>query len=258
VIELLDSLDALAELCRGAIVVNHSGAHVAVELDGGESITLTIGEHAIEVEFAGWCESIGWADDPDEREEAIELAVDFVAAAVFGELRVGEWVHAEQVARRTLEVRVDDVWRVHQHRGAVGLADLLARVRGRMVRRLRSNVGVLVKPASLRDAGPSGQPRSPWSGAGRSRATPAAEIAIDGELDLHNFEPQQVAPLVREYIEVCQQRGVRDLRIVHGKGKGVLRRTVHSLLEGHPAVESHRLGGHGEGSWGATIVRLRE
>ncbi|MCA9688991.1 MAG: Smr/MutS family protein [Myxococcales bacterium] len=83
-------------------------------------------------------------------------------------------------------------------------------------------------------------------------------LAIDGELDLHNFSPKEVAPLVREYIEVCRERGIRDLRIVHGKGKGVLRRTVHALLDKHEAVESYRLGGQGEGSWGATIVRLRE
>jgi DNA-nicking Smr family endonuclease len=83
-------------------------------------------------------------------------------------------------------------------------------------------------------------------------------VAIDGELDLHNFSPKDVGSLVREYIEVCHQRGIRDLRIVHGKGKGVLRRTVHSLLAEHALVEHYRLGGLREGSWGATIVRLRD
>ncbi|MCB9700851.1 MAG: Smr/MutS family protein [Myxococcales bacterium] len=84
-----------------------------------------------------------------------------------------------------------------------------------------------------------------------------APLAIDGELDLHNFSPKEVGRLVREYIEVCHDRGIVELRIIHGKGKGVLRRTVHAILGRHPAVESFRLGGHGEGSWGATMVTLR-
>ncbi|NVB41031.1 Smr/MutS family protein [Pseudenhygromyxa sp. WMMC2535] len=80
---------------------------------------------------------------------------------------------------------------------------------------------------------------------------------MDGELDLHNFSPKEVAPLVREAIAVCRARGILDMRVVHGKGKGVLRRTVHALLDKHPGVESYRLGGQGEGGWGATMVRLR-
>ena len=76
-----------------------------------------------------------------------------------------------------------------------------------------------------------------------------------------NGGPSGSTPAVAEELVifvVCHERGLRDLRIVHGKGKGVLRRTVHALLDRHPLVEDYRLGGHGEGSWGATIVRLRE
>jgi dsDNA-specific endonuclease/ATPase MutS2 len=66
-----------------------------------------------------------------------------------------------------------------------------------------------------------------------------------------------VKRLVLAYIGECQESGLLQLRIVHGKGKGVLRRTVHSILEQHEGVEHFELGGSGGGGWGATIVDLR-
>ncbi len=83
-------------------------------------------------------------------------------------------------------------------------------------------------------------------------------LPIDGELDLHTFHPKEVKDLVPEYIDECRKRGILQLRIVHGKGTGALRRTVQAILDRHPAVRSYRLGGHGEGSWGATLVELKE
>jgi len=82
------------------------------------------------------------------------------------------------------------------------------------------------------------------------------ELPVDGELDLHPFSPKEVTPLVREYIEQCRERGITELRLVHGKGIGNLRRTVHALLDNHPGVAAYRLGGHGAGGWGATVVDL--
>lgn len=84
----------------------------------------------------------------------------------------------------------------------------------------------------------------------------AVPLEIDGVLDLHMFPPNQVKDLVRDYLEECRQRGILDLRIIHGKGIGVLRTIVYSILEQHPAVESFQHPADA-GSWGATVVRLK-
>ena len=81
-------------------------------------------------------------------------------------------------------------------------------------------------------------------------------IPIDGILDLHMFSPKDAASVVTEYLTACHEKGILDVRIIHGKGKGVLRRTVHALLERHPQVEGFRLE-PGSSSWGATLVRLK-
>lgn len=80
---------------------------------------------------------------------------------------------------------------------------------------------------------------------------------INGELDLHTFRPSDVGELIPDYIEACRQRGIADLRIVHGKGTGTLRETVHAILRRHPAVEGFRLGDAASGSWGATLVKIK-
>jgi len=82
-------------------------------------------------------------------------------------------------------------------------------------------------------------------------------LPITGELDLHTFRPQDLGELIPAYLEACANRGLRQIRIVHGKGTGTLRTTVHHLLQRSPLVASFRLGDEASGSWGATIVSLR-
>lgn len=78
------------------------------------------------------------------------------------------------------------------------------------------------------------------------------EFPIDGELDLHIFKPNEVKSLVPEYLLECHNRGIYQVRIIHGKGTGVLRGIVHSILKDHPLVLDYRLGG----SWGYTVADL--
>lgn len=83
------------------------------------------------------------------------------------------------------------------------------------------------------------------------------EFPVDGVLDLHTFRPNEVKELVHDYIDACLERGIHDLRIIHGKGTGALRELVHGQLRKNPNVDHFKLGGESGGSWGATVVRLK-
>jgi len=77
------------------------------------------------------------------------------------------------------------------------------------------------------------------------------EFPIDGTLDLHTFPPGQVKDLVADYIDECRQRSIYQVRIIHGKGTGTLRRTVHGVLKRLPAVKKFSLAqDRGGGGWG--------
>jgi DNA-nicking Smr family endonuclease len=82
-------------------------------------------------------------------------------------------------------------------------------------------------------------------------------LPMDGVLDLHTFRPQEVKDVVAEYLAECRARGILRVRIVHGKGIGNLRRTVHAFLQRAPFVEEFHLAGGQMGGWGATIVLLK-
>jgi len=84
-----------------------------------------------------------------------------------------------------------------------------------------------------------------------------AELPMDGVLDLHTFAPRDVPDLVPTWLDACQEHGLTELRIIHGKGQGVLRRSVHAILARRTDVLEFGLAPPERGGWGATLVRLR-
>jgi len=82
------------------------------------------------------------------------------------------------------------------------------------------------------------------------------ELPLDGVLDLHMFQPRDVKQLVPDWLAECRAAGILEVRIIHGKGIGVLRTIVQKILSEDPAVIdfAHPTDG---GSWGATTARLK-
>ena len=86
---------------------------------------------------------------------------------------------------------------------------------------------------------------------------PSVELEITDVLDLHSFPPSEVSTLVRDWLDLAYERGYRTLRIIHGRGKGVQRRTVHTLLKRDARVVRFADAQSQAGGWGATVVELR-
>lgn len=82
----------------------------------------------------------------------------------------------------------------------------------------------------------------------------AFELPIDGLLDLHAFSPRDVKSVVEEYVTAAHARGLREIRIVHGRGRGVQRGIVQAALERHPLVVDFH--DDRDSHLGATIARL--
>jgi DNA-nicking Smr family endonuclease len=85
----------------------------------------------------------------------------------------------------------------------------------------------------------------------------AVPIPMEDALDLHAIGPRDVPVVVEEYLWEASAAGFAEVRIIHGKGIGVQRRRVASVLEKHPVVISYRLASSDRGHYGATIARLR-
>lgn len=83
------------------------------------------------------------------------------------------------------------------------------------------------------------------------------ELPITDVLDLHSFRPSEVPDVVRDYLDAAYEKGLRELRIIHGKGVGVQRQTVRTLLSRDPRVEGFGDAPLDAGSWGATWIRMR-
>ncbi len=87
--------------------------------------------------------------------------------------------------------------------------------------------------------------------------TPFSEpvvLELGDTLDLHLFRPREVPELLDDWLAQCREEGLSEVRVIHGRGKGVLRRSVHSILGKHPLVDSFALE---PANPGATLIRLR-
>jgi len=81
------------------------------------------------------------------------------------------------------------------------------------------------------------------------------EVPIGDTIDLHSFAPSDILSLVDEYLLAASQAGFSDVRVIHGRGKGVQRASIQRLLGTHPLVE--RFWDAPESHLGATVIRLR-
>jgi DNA-nicking Smr family endonuclease len=89
-----------------------------------------------------------------------------------------------------------------------------------------------------------------------SEADEPVHIPIEDSIDLHSFAPQEVWSVVEEYLRAARDAGFSDVRLIHGRGKGVQRADLQRRLREHPLVE--RYWDAPESHLGATVVRLRD
>lgn len=83
------------------------------------------------------------------------------------------------------------------------------------------------------------------------------EIPIEESIDLHLFRPSEIADVVEGYLEAAIEKRFREVRLIHGRGRGVQRNRVQRLLARHPGVECFADAPGDRGGWGATIAWLR-
>jgi len=84
------------------------------------------------------------------------------------------------------------------------------------------------------------------------------KILIEDVLDLHTFRPQDIPHLLEDYFSECLRSGIYEVRIIHGKGKGIQKRRVQGILKKNPMVTSYCDAPPEAGGWGATLVVLRK
>lgn len=217
-------------------------------------VVVALARASVRVDLAGWSQAFPLGGDASDDEAEVDAALDLIGAALFGEVRVVALAVAGEDRRWTLELREGAAWTPVRACGS-GTWNPFAR------RTTRALVNAFPRPDGYAAVAVPAPTSAPWLGragfAAVSGEAAALEVAIDGVLDLHSHSPRTIQPLVLAYLEQCRARGILAVRIIHGKGVGNLRRTVHALLERHPDVAGYRLGGHGEGSWGATLVDLK-
>lgn len=83
-------------------------------------------------------------------------------------------------------------------------------------------------------------------------------MPIEDVLDLHTFRPAEVKDLLDDYFRACRKKRIYSVRIIHGKGQGILKKRVEGILRKHPLVVSFQAAPAGAGGWGATQVQLKK
>ena len=83
------------------------------------------------------------------------------------------------------------------------------------------------------------------------------ELPIEPELDLHTFRPEDLGDLIPDYLEACRGKGILEVRVIHGKGIGNVKRSVEAILARLDIVEKFSPASQLYGGLGATIVRLK-
>lgn len=83
------------------------------------------------------------------------------------------------------------------------------------------------------------------------------KIPIEDILDLHTFRPKDLPDLLVDYFEACIDEGIYSVRIVHGKGRGLLKKRVQELLKKNSMVKAFQDAPPEAGGWGATLVELK-
>jgi len=99
--------------------------------------------------------------------------------------------------------------------------------------------------------------RGPFYKAGKYNMKPV-KIPLEDFIDLHTFRPEEVSDLLYEYFSECVKNGIFTVRVIHGKGRGFLKKGVMEILKKSPVVESFKDAPMEAGGWGATIVELKD
>ena len=82
-------------------------------------------------------------------------------------------------------------------------------------------------------------------------------LQIEDSIDLHGFQPADVPNVVVDYLEEALARGFSEVRLIHGRGKGVQRARIREILRDHPRVQAYSDAPAPRGGWGATVVWLK-
>jgi DNA-nicking Smr family endonuclease len=83
------------------------------------------------------------------------------------------------------------------------------------------------------------------------------KLPIEDVLDLHTFDPRDISDLLEDYFSECIRAGIFSIRVIHGKGRGVLKKRVHAFLEKSAVVKCFTNAPPESGGWGATLVQLK-